>query len=272
MRTDAPLLLPLFLAASCATAGGTSSPGESGEVRLDPDLTVAPIADRAYLVTHERPFPANALLVEMPDGTLVLVNTTWRSEAADALLRWADARFGPRPVVAIDTHFHPDVLGGNEALIRRGVPVYGSDATVAALAERGERFRAVMLGWLAGDEAQQRVWREARLVAPDHVFPAEEGLTLSFRRHEVRVVFPGPAHAPDNVVVSFPREGIVFAGCLAITGPRLGNLSDADLAAWPAAVRKVQALGARVVVPGHGAPGGPELLQNTLEVLARSPR
>src|SRR5512133_3519863 len=111
--------------ASCAHATRVAGRGEGAVERIAPDLTVAPIAEHAFVVTHARPWPANALLVELPEGTLVLVNTTYRPEAADALLRWADRRFGRRPMVAIDTHFHADVLGGNEALIRRGVPVYG---------------------------------------------------------------------------------------------------------------------------------------------------
>jgi glyoxylase-like metal-dependent hydrolase (beta-lactamase superfamily II) len=274
MRSRAiSLVIAQLTVAATSCAHAPAGPARTAaEERIAPDLTVATIADRAYLVTHERPWPANALLVEMTDGTLVLVNTTYRPEAAEALLRWVDRRFGRRPMVAIDTHFHADVLGGNEALIRRGVPVYGSDATVVALRERGERFRALMLEWLAGDVAQTRIWREATFVPPDHVFPAEKGLTLAFDGQNVHVLFPGPAHAPDNVVVFFPREGILFAGCLAIFGPRLGNLSDADVGAWPAAVRRVAELGAKIVVPGHGRPGGPELLANTLEVLGREAR
>jgi glyoxylase-like metal-dependent hydrolase (beta-lactamase superfamily II) len=186
----------------------------------------------------------------------------------EQLLAWVDAKLGRRSMIAIVTHFHADVLGGNEALLRRGIPVYGSDLTVKALAEHGERFRQLMLQWLEGDEPQREHFRAATFLPPDHFFPAEAGMKLAFGGEEVRVLYPGPAHSTDNVVVFFPGAGILFAGCLAIEGPRLGNISDANVEAWPTAIRKVAGLGARIVVPGHGQWGGPKLLSHTLDVLA----
>ncbi len=50
----------------------------------------------------------------------------------------------------------------------------------------------------------------------------------------------------------------------------LGNTAEADLERWPATIVTLQRdyAAARVVVPGHGRPGGPELLARTLELLA----
>jgi hypothetical protein len=52
----------------------------------------------------------------------------------------------------------------------------------------------------------------------------------------------------------------------AANGETLGNVADADVAAWPASVGRVIARygGAARVVPGHGAPGGVQLLTHTL--------
>lgn len=262
-------LIAMTLLAGCATRRDLApAPKIGDEVEIGRDVVVTRITDRAFVVTESRPWPANALLVEMPDSTLVLVNTLYRPEAAERLLSWTRRTFGRRRVVAINTHFHVDVLGGNAAFIERGIPVYGADLTIKALAERGERFRSLLLGWLDADEAERETFRRAAFVPPDHVFPATAGLMLTFGRHKVRVLFPGPAHSIDNVVVLFPSERILFAGCLAIEGPGLGNLSDADIAAWPHAVRELQALGAATVVPGHGRAAGPELLSHTLQVLA----
>jgi hypothetical protein len=51
------------------------------------------------------------------------------------------------------------------------------------------------------------------------------------------------------------------------TGSSIGNTADADLGHWEAAVRSVEPLGARIVVPGHGPAGGPELFENTLAIV-----
>ena len=51
-----------------------------------------------------------------------------------------------------------------------------------------------------------------------------------------------------------------------------GNLSDAVLAAWPATLDSllVRFPDARIVVPGHGAPGGPELIRHTKALLSEA--
>ncbi len=54
---------------------------------------------------------------------------------------------------------------------------------------------------------------------------------------------------------------------MADTSP--GNLADADLVAWPQAIRRVieRFPDATTVVPGHGAPGGFELLTHTRDLV-----
>ncbi len=81
----------------------------------------------------------------------------------------------------------------------------------------------------------------------------------------------GAGHAPDNVVVYVPEARVLFGGCAVHEASRTtpGNLSHADLGTWPTAIRRIQARypEAEVVVPGHGVPGGVELLDHTLAVL-----
>ena len=48
-----------------------------------------------------------------------------------------------------------------------------------------------------------------------------------------------------------------------------GNVADADLAEWPTSVERIQKHypEAEVVIPGHGLPGGLDLLQHTANVV-----
>jgi glyoxylase-like metal-dependent hydrolase (beta-lactamase superfamily II) len=83
--------------------------------------------------------------------------------------------------------------------------------------------------------------------------------------------FPGAGHAPDNIVVWFPGPRILLGGCMvkAEDAPALGNVADADLLSWPKAIEAVQKRypDADIVVPGHGAVGGPKALAHTLDLL-----
>ena len=52
----------------------------------------------------------------------------------------------------------------------------------------------------------------------------------------------------------------------------LGNLSDANTQQWPLTLQKVKNKfpEAEIVIPGHGAFGGTELIDHTLNLLIRN--
>jgi metallo-beta-lactamase class B len=251
-------------------AGGarTVSPEPSRRIDLAADLCLRQIGEGAYVIVHSCPWPANAVLVEMPDGTLVLAGSTYTPEAAAMVLAWAASQYGPRRMVAIDTGYHVDNLGGNQALLNAGIPVYGSDLTVRLLRERGEFMRQVTLRSIGdADAPAYRLHAALKFAPPDHVFPLRDGLTLTFGGEEVRVYFPGPSQAPDKVVVYFPARRLLFGSCMILSSDRPGNTADADLARWPEAVRQLRRFPVNVVVPGHGDRLDPGLIQHTIEVL-----
>jgi len=257
---DAPAVSPARAVAPAVTA----------EIELAPDLHLLRIGAGAYVVRHVCPFVCNSVLVEMPDGTFVFGGTPGFPEAARLVLDWIVREHGPRPVVAIDTGYHFDNLGGNAAFLDAGFPVHGSDLTVRLLAERGERMRALTLGFIADKNSPYRAAHVAlQFVPPDHVFPIEQGLTLRFGGEEVRAIYPGPTQAPDKVAIYFPGRRLLYGSCMILAGDRTGNVAEADLARWIEGIRNLMLLPVDVVVAAHGSRLEPGLLQNTLDVLAR---
>jgi metallo-beta-lactamase class B len=274
LTRDCVLAFALLACISCRTRTDETPVGTANlrllqSIELDAGLRLRPVAKGAYEVTHQLPWPANSLLVEMADRTLVLVATPYTPEATRRLLDWARARFGERRIVAINNGFHVDNLGGNAALREARIPVYGSDLTVRLLGERGEKTRQHVLEMI-GNPALPEYAVHARIpyLPPDRVFPIADGLVLKFGAEEVRVIYPGPSQAPDKVAVFFPSRSLLYGGCMILSGNTVGNIADADLESWPRAVRALAALSAAVVIPGHGDRLDPKLIQNTLDVLA----
>ncbi|MBN2502440.1 MAG: MBL fold metallo-hydrolase [Anaerolineales bacterium] len=278
MRKFIPLssLLLALLISGCQSY---SSPGLETNpiptfinVALDAELSIKQISPNAYEITHAYPWPANALLVEMADGSLVLVDTPYTPAATQQVIEWAEARFGERQITAINGHFHVDNLGGNAYLVEQGIPVYGSDLTVQLLAERGEANRAQTVAWLENSGQQHYADGHAAipLVPPTHTFPLEDGLKLQFGDKVVQIIYPGPAHSLDNVVVYFPDYRLMFGGCMIQSGEEIGNTADADLEAWPASVEHLRQYDFDILVPGHGDRLDPALLDHTLDVLAKT--
>ena len=79
----------------------------------------------------------------------------------------------------------------------------------------------------------------------------------------------------DNVVVWIPSAQLLFGTCAVRSPvfPGKGNTADANLTNWPEAIRRVKSRyrEAAIVVPGHGPPGGVELLSHTIDVLETEP-
>lgn len=225
------------------------------------------VAPGAYLVTHQPFHASNVLVVRMADSTLVICSSPFETEGTRALLRWLRSTFRPRRMIAINTHFHLDGTGGNAAYREAGVETIASEATAALLASHGAALRDGAAEAFEDPALRARVAR-TELVAPRRTFAAKGGLTLRIAGEEIRVLHPGHAHSPDNVVVHFPARDILFGGCMIkAAGASIGYTGDADLARWQAAVAALEPLAPRIVIPGHGPPGGRELLAGTIEIV-----
>lgn len=254
-----------------ANAPATDSSGATATIdaptRIDDELRIEPIADSVYVIVHERPWAANSLLVEMTDGTLVLCDTPYDDVATKHLVAWLREKFGKRPIVAINGHFHADAMGGNGALRAARIATYGSDLTARMLKERGAKLHAQLLEYLDDEELRRR-FEMVEWLPPEHQFVAAEGLELQFGTEKVVLYYPGPGHSPDNIVTWFPSRRLLFGGCLVRTKPRLPNVADAALEAYPRTIENLRRFDAETIVPGHGRFGGPELLEITLEAVA----
>lgn len=242
--------LVLLILLGCAGASpDTTSTGPRDAPTLSdaagPDITIRRVSDRVWLhdsvslVSGYGLVHANGLLVWGRDGAVV-VDSAWTPEQTRWLIERARDATGEAPRALIATHFHGDRAGGIEAARAAGVPVYASSATRTLLGARGEHV--------------------------SHPFVSRAAIDLGDVHLEA--FFPGAGHSPDNVVVYVAEEQILFGGCLVRADDSIGNLSDANVAAWPATMDRVIARypDAKVVVPGHGAMGDASLLTHTRDL------
>lgn len=243
------LLICFTLAlAGCRPPAPAGLPAETVRIwTVSPDLQVSDLRPGVWLHTSWRVlsdgtrFPSNGLVVREGDR-LVLVDTAWGEAPTGELLEWIDSTLRLPIARALITHSHDDRIGGASLLVKRGIPFYAHPLTRQLAAEQDLPLPEALDGL------------------------AEAG--GSARIGSAEVFYPGPAHARDNVMVWLPESGVLFGTCAvrAAGTTSLGNVADADVPAWPAAIRRaLERYGeARVVVPGHGQPGGSELLRHTL--------
>jgi len=253
MKRLGPLGLTIAAAASLAVCLAAPLRGEPPET-LREDLEVERLADGIWLHTSYEEFgsfgrvPANGLVV-VSDGEAALLDTPWTDDQTRALAAWVQERLGARLTAVVPTHSHVDCMGGLAAAHDLGARSHASTKTV-------------------------EIARREGLPVPQEAFERECDIPLGSRVLEAR--FVGPGHTVDTIVVWLPDAEILFGGDLvrSATSRSLGYVEEADLEGWPASVEALQgAYGeAALIVPGHGRPGGAELLRHTLELLANRPQ
>ncbi|MCG6924006.1 MAG: subclass B1 metallo-beta-lactamase [Acidobacteria bacterium] len=240
----------LALLALCLPSPLRSAPPET----VREDLEVERLAEGVWLHTSYEVIegfgrtPANGLVV-VSDGEAAFVDTPWTDDQTRVLAAWVQKRLGARLTTVVPTHSHRDCMGGLETAHDLGARSYSSGRT-AEIAKRNG------------------------LPVPQESFDSERDIPLGSRVLEARYV--GPGHTVDTIVVWLPDVRILFGGDLvrSAAGRSLGYTREADLDGWPASVEALQREygEATLIVPGHGRPGGGELLTHTLELLANRPR
>jgi metallo-beta-lactamase class B len=218
------------------------------EIRVSTDVVLHPIVAGVWIHTTflDLPglgrVPANGLVV-ISGKEAMLVDLPWTDDRTAALCDWIADSHEARVETVIPTHFHQDCMGGLAEAHRRRAVSYGLDRTVEIARQQG-------------------------LPVP-HI-PYHDRVTVRCGSTTVIVAYLGAGHTVDNVVAWLPRQKILFAGCLvkSLDSNSLGNTQDGDLTAYPVTLRKVQAAfaEARIVIPGHGDRGGPELIKHTLRL------
>lgn len=244
-------------------------------VNLDEGLTVQQIENRFYLYTHYFPWPANGLIVLIGDTHLILVDTPYTPEATRVLLRWSSHEFGVREIIAINTGSHIDNLGGNEYLLSKNIPIYGSCSTPKVLQRTGESTRKKILDYIINldDKKYYDTLKKLRLTAPTHLFKNYKGLKLTYGNDSLEAFYPGPGVMADNIVVYFIVDGkkILFGGSIVrpMENRRLGYTDDANLAEWPKSLQRIleKFPDCKIVIPGHGKLGGKGLIKHTIDLL-----
>ena len=160
----------------------------------------------------------------------------------------------PLPVrVVLLTHHHTDHALGAGYFRSRGAEVLSHEAC-------RERMAAEHPGLVASRRRQPEIaalFEGAEAYEPSGTFATE--LALDFGGTPVRVLHPGHNHTPGDAIVHLPEESVVFCGDLVSNGYHV-NYEDAEVRNLEAGLELLRSLQARTYVPGHGSPGGPEIL------------
>jgi metallo-beta-lactamase class B len=198
-----------------------------------PAIRIVPLTGPFYIyITYNlyqgAKIPANGMYLVTSDG-VVLFDTPWDTLQFQALVDSIYSRHHQPVRMALATHFHEDRTAGLEYYRSLGIKTFTSQLT-DNLSTKTNKKRAEFLF------SQDTVFQVA-----DHTFKA---------------IYPGEGHSPDNIIVWFDREKILYGGCLikSAEDTDLGYLGDANRASYAATIRKVRRIcrQPQYIIVGHG--------------------
>lgn len=208
------------------------------------NLKIIPLTEHSfvhvsYLSVPEYGRVACNGLIYMNSGEAIVFDTPTNDAVSQELIQWITATEKHRVTAVVINHFHNDCVGGLAAFHTLDIPSYANEKTLVLAKQKGH-------------------------TVPKEGF--EDKMELKVGNQAVINRFFGEAHTRDNITSYIPSEGLIFGGCAVKSmGAGKGNLEDANIAEWSATMEKIKTTypNAQIVVPGHGASGGIELLEYT---------
>ena len=222
---------------------------------ITPEMKLRRVQKDIYMVrgvdalpsVENRGFMSNAFGVLTEEGWVVidaLSTPELSKEFVDNLMRVRKA-----PIkYAIITHYHPDhwygaktykELGAKIVAHKKFMDFYQSGEAQLALENAKQRF---------GD-----LFKSVVLVPPDIV--VEDKYTLKVCGKTFEVIYMGPAHTDNDLVVYMPSEKVLFTGDLVLYNriPFMGD-RGASSKGLVEALHKIKKMDAKVILGGHNEP------------------
>jgi glyoxylase-like metal-dependent hydrolase (beta-lactamase superfamily II) len=212
------------------------------------------IADRVW-VRRYRFYDQTIGVVGGDDGLLLIDTRTSHRQGEELQSDLADLRGAVRWVV--NTHHHHDHCFGNHVF--RDSEIWAQTLCPIRLFERAEQMIEELVHDLP-DRADE--WREVMVTPPTRTFDERASIEVGGRSVELHHL--GRGHTDNDIVVTVPAAGVLFAGDLLENGaaPFFGDGYPLD---WPATIEALIALGATTIAPGHGEVADRAFAERSLE-------
>lgn len=211
-------------------------------------------------------------------GQSVLIDTCWDVRYTQELLDAAADIIQQSPIeYVLNTHADGDHCWGNQLFSNRQIIAtqaciqqmhHLSPRSLNAIKKTGGMLASVRVPHLAKFGHYMHTMFSPYDFSGIHITPAHEGFSgerlLKVNGVEILLSEVGPAHTNGDAIVYIPSRRIAFAADILFVGatPVMWSGPVENLLA---ALKKLLALDARVIVPGHGPLATPTDVQNVID-------
>jgi glyoxylase-like metal-dependent hydrolase (beta-lactamase superfamily II) len=230
------LLLPLVVS-GCATSSKLMEPSKDGTVSMMRQGSAGSFANVYWFET-----PSGPVIVDVP------LTTTEGQRLRDSIAH---------PYRIYITAARPERYGSLDTVRQGEVPAH----TTPAIATEIQSYGASRLAPYA---------KEYGKLVPSSVTPPlpaiEERTNDMVGEVEVELIPLGPAANESSLAIFLPKTRELLTGDVVTNGEHM-DLTWGRSVVWQDRINELKALEPKIVYPGHGKPGGPELLDEAMTYL-----
>jgi cyclase len=221
-------------------------------------LHVAHVQGKVYMIAGA----GGNITVQAGDDGVLLVDTGVAANSDQVLA--AVRTISQKPIrYVIDTHIHPDHVGGNEAIARQGVTITGGNVVgnIGPSAAEGATIIAyqTLLDRMSAPDSKDKAPRKAW--PTDAYTDAEK--KLFFNGEAIEIIHQPNAHTDGDSMVFFRRSDVVSTGDIVTLagysiidvdrgGSVQGIIAGLNRLIYQITVPAEKQEGGTMVIPGHG--------------------
>ena len=242
MKHILTLVSVLFLLFSANNSFGQAANNEIKITQITTDFYVY----STYKMFGTKKQDANAMYVVTPDG-VILFDSPWDTFPFQKLLDTIEARHHKKVVLAVATHSHEDRTSALNFYSQNGIKTYTTKHTDQISIEKEQ---------------------------PRAEFLIEKDTVFNLGNVKFETFYGGEGHTKDNIVIWFPKQKILYGGCLvkSIDAKDLEYVGEANVEEWPKTIQRVQAKfkNPKYIITGHHDWRSLYSLKHTLNLLKKN--
>ncbi|MGL6021815.1 MAG: MBL fold metallo-hydrolase, partial [Chitinophagaceae bacterium] len=162
------------------------------KIEISSSLVLTKLSNHVYIHTSSLQtqdfgnVPCNGMVV-IDNNEAIIFDTPTNDSLSAKLIHYIEHHLNSKIIAIIPTHFHKDCLGGLKKFHQMNIPSYAYLKTII-------------------------IAKDKQIQIPQYSF--DSILRLLVGKEEIYAQFVGEGHSEDNIIGYFPKEKILFGGCL----------------------------------------------------------
>ncbi len=204
-------------------------------------------------------FVSNVCYIDMGDF-LVLTDASATYNFAKEINAFIEKSTNKKIKYVVITNYHDDRLLGASYFKEKGVKIIGAANMPEMIKEHANKYDRVLKNF------PKDLIKNTKVVTPDIL--VEKEYTIKGSKKSIKVIKPSEGtQSSTDIIVYSPKDSFIFTGNTIFNGRFVNYASDSNIDEWIKALKLIEKMNVKYIMPGHGNDFSSSSYKPTLEYL-----